>query len=575
MKVKMKKINKKILITAGIICVLFLLAVILSCRIGNKEEVVYKETRAAFGNLVVGVTEKGSVDIGTVEQTFDLDMSALQRVDTANASSGADGDGASGMNNGMPGIGMSQSSGGSRGSGGLDLFNQIFDMADGSNVSSSGSESTLEIADVRVSVGQQVSTGDVLYELEEESASELQEQLQSNVEKAKADLEAVYADQELSGQTARYTYESSIAYGSYANMEYQSTLQQLQEAVDEAEEALEQAKALESHYLSQLEELNVSYKDALQVLENCKWGVENTDKQKDVYAYVEAFQTARSAQSTADTLEQQVEQLERNVEQAAENVERAEKAYHTARRNLEQGKLSAVQTLSLRNLAYNTAQETYDIAMAYLEEDAATQETIYEEAMEKWEEYSSQIKDGAVCSEYDGVITGVELAAGDSIRTGTTLVTLYNMDEVTMTVTVDESDRTSISMGDSANVLFTAYPDTPFEAQVTYISEASADKNGKITYEVTVTLQGDVSSLFQGMTGEVTFITEETRDVLYISRRALLTEGENTYVKVRNENGDIEKRKVTTGFTDGTNVEIVEGLSEGETVLIESKVSGS
>ena len=91
---------------------------------------------------------------------------------------------------------------------------------------------------------------------------------------------------------------------------------------------------------------------------------------------------------------------------------------------------------------------------------------------------------------------------------------------------------------------------------------------------MTVTLEGDVSGLFQGMTGEITFVTEEMKDVLYVSKRAIITEGENSYVKVRTEDGKIEKKSVTTGFTDGVNIEIVEGLSEGDIVLIESKVSG-
>ena len=46
-------------------------------------------TSVKYGTLVKGVTESGSVDIGTVDQTFDLDMSALQRTDTSGSSSPA------------------------------------------------------------------------------------------------------------------------------------------------------------------------------------------------------------------------------------------------------------------------------------------------------------------------------------------------------------------------------------------------------------------------------------------------------------------------------------------------------
>jgi HlyD family secretion protein len=132
---------------------------------------------------------------------------------------------------------------------------------------------------------------------------------------------------------------------------------------------------------------------------------------------------------------------------------------------------------------------------------------------------------------------------------------------------------TDIYLGSEATINLTAYPDTVFRAAVSEISDAETDSSGNVTYDVTVTITGDVSGLFQGMTGDITFISEETADVLYVSRRALITEGDNTYVKVRDEKGKVKKIQVTTGFTDGTYTEITGGLSEGDTVLIESKVN--
>lgn len=57
-----------------------------------------------------------------------------------------------------------------------------------------------------------------------------------------------------------------------------------------------------------------------------------------------------------------------------------------------------------------------------------------------------------------------------------------------------------------------------------------------------------------------------------MSNRAVFREGTKSFVKVRDEGGNIVKQEVTTGFSDGINVEIITGLSEGDIVLIESKV---
>lgn len=556
--------RKQVLIIGGAAVCLALVIVMAIICLNQEDETVYKETQVQFGSLMVGVTEEGSVDIGTVEQTFDLDMTALQRANTSSSSSS---DSAGGGSGGAAAGGM----GGASGGGSLNMFGQLFNMAGGDSFSTNGSDSSLTVSEVYVTVGQQVSEGDLLYGLEEESVLELEEQLKSNVEKAQADLDAVYADQTLSKQEAQYTYDCSVAYGSCADSEYTTTIQSLANAVTEAATTLSRAKESLAAYETQLAEVTASYEDAAQVLANCEWSRDNTDKFDSPYAYVMYFQLAQQAESTYESLEQQKEQLERNVEQAAQNVETAQNQYNEAVRKEAQGKLSAVQTLSLRRLANSTAQETYDIALAYLEDTAAEQETVYAEAQEAWEEFSSHIRENSVCAAYNGVITGVELAEGDSIYTGTILITLYDMDEVTMTVTLDEADMESVSLGSLARVNFTAYPDTLFEAEVTEIGDAVSDSDGDVTYDVTVTLKGDVSGLFQGMTGEITFVTEEHEEVLYVSRRAIITEGDSSYVKVRNESGKIQKIKVVTGFTDGTNVEITEGLAEGDTVLIESK----
>lgn len=561
--------KRKIITSISAVCVIAIVIGSVALSTENDTEVIYKETTVKYGTLVKGVTESGSVDIGTVDHTFDLDMSALKRTSTSSDSSSSSGNNS---NNGTSGGfgGMGASGGGAQG--GLDMFGNIFNMG-GSSSTGSSDDSSLTVAEVLVSVGQQVSEGDPLYRLEEDSVSELEEELQSNVEKAKADLEAVEADQTLSGQKAKYTYDSSTAYGSYIDTEYSTTLQELQNAADSAETTLEQARSNLEDYQAQLTEITAAYEDAAQVLSNCKYSLNSSDPADDTYGYVYFAQLTQQAQTTADSLKQQKEELEQKVEQAEENVTTAETAYNKAKRESEQGKLTATETKQLRTLAYNTAQETYDIALGYLEQDLSDQQETYDETVEKWNEFSTYIDGDTVCAKYNGVITGVELDAGDKISTGTSLVTLYDMDEVTMTVTVDEEDMTDISLGSAANIALTAYPEQTFTGKVTAIGDASADSSGNVTYDVTVTLEGDASGLFQGMTGDVTFVTEETADILYVTRRAIITEDNKTYVKVKNADGSIVKKEVTTGLSDGSNVEISGDIAEGDTVLIESSIT--
>lgn len=565
-----------ILAAAGGLTLLAVIVFVFMSRQGQRENEAYKETRVEYGTLTIGVTKNGSVDIGTVTQSFDLDMNALQKVDTGNSNSnsggssngGSAGSGRGGMDSGGGMSGME----GMGAVGGLDMFSQMFGGA--GTLTGTGEASSLTVAGVRVSVGQQISKGDILYEIEEESVSKLEQKLQDNVEKAKTDLDAVYADQILSKQTAKHTYENSVAYGDYAETEYNTAVQELNDAAEDSRITLERAQTSLAEYQSRLEDITDSYRDAVQVLENCEYSL-NSTALSDTGLYVYYYELTESAQANVDSLKQQKEQLEKNVEQAQQNVETAAKNYNAARRNVAQGQLSAKQTYDLRNLAYHAAQETYDITLAYLAGDAAKQEEIYQETKEKWEEFSSCISGNAVLAQYNGVITGVELAEGDSISTGSALVTLYDMEDVTMSVTVYEEDMTALSLGSSARISFTAYPEDTFTAAVTEISDASTDSRGNVVYTVTVTLEGDVSGLFQGMTGDITFVTGRSEETLYVRKRAVTVENDRSFVKMRDENGNVVKKEIITGFSDGTYIQVVEGLSEGDTVLIESKVSGS
>ena len=110
------------------------------------------------------------------------------------------------------------------------------------------------------------------------------------------------------------------------------------------------------------------------------------------------------------------------------------------------------------------------------------------------------------------------------------------------------------------------------EGTVTSISSSSTGDT-TVSYPVVVTLSGDVSKVYDGMSSEVTFVSKEVKDVTYVSNKAITTEGTKSYVTLKKADGTTKKTKVVTGFSDGHNVEIKSGLKKGDTVLIESQVS--
>ncbi len=564
MKKILKILKKKFLILGAVLLTAIIIAAAIMRSGKGETETVYRETEVIWGELAVGIESSGSVEIGTKEQTFDLDLSEYVR--TSGNTSSASGSVLPG-GGGMP-IGNSNATGG-----GNSPFSQLNSLMNGTN-NSSGDTNSMKIAEVCVTEGETIETGDIIYRLTDDSISDIRQQLENDVNSAKADLDTLEAENKISAVTAQNTYQLSSAYGSYAQTEYDQAIYEAQKKVTDLEKQIaeyEEDLATRQEELAQLQE---EFALADETAKAFKWSVDNTNSSDSTLLYLEYEESRETAQKNADSLDSSIDQTETMIENTQEQLTDLNLSLSQAKRDLEAARLSAQQTYDLNMLSCQTAQETYDITTGYLEFNRKQQQDDYNDALEKLEEFDSNISEGFVVAQYSGTITDLPLSAGDTISMGTALLTVYDKTDTTITVSIDDTDIKSLQEGGDVNISFTAYPDTVFRGTVSQIDDAETDSNGDTTYPVTVSVSGDISGLYEGMTGDLTFLTKETEEVLYVSNRAIFREGARSYVKIR-ENGNIVEKDVTTGFSDGENAEIKAGLSEGDIVLIESKVNGS
>lgn len=546
--------NKKIWIGAG--CSIAILGIaattgVLIWKNGQTSEVTYRETTVEYGNLTVGITEDSTVNIGTVSQTFDLDISALVSSDSSSSSSTS-------QNDSMGGMGM-----------------QMFSFG-GDTYTSQSQEMVID--SVHITVGQEIQAGDVLYTLTEDSVEEIRTQLEEDVEDTLADYQALTVEQQQSYLTAKQGYDTYVTNGSLAELTYNKELQDLQDKVDEAADTLEEKQNQVNENLEKLVELQEELTSAKKDLKDAEAAVsENHDNRyNDPYYYTVYLNTRDMAQTIVDEIEDDIESLTDENETLLTEIGEATRSWNEACRNLESEKLTAQQTLETDQYYASVSSEWYSIQTTSLDNEKQSAYASYESAVKKLDEFNSYIVGNDVIAEDSGVVTEVPLEEGDGVTRNTSLVTLYDASDVTMEIAVSEDGYKAIDQDGEVNITYTAYPDVVYSGIISEVSDAAYDSSsGEVYYTITVTVQGDVSGLYEGMTGDVTCVTKETKEVTYVSNRAIFRDGTRSYVKVRDENGSIVEKDVTTGFSDGVNVEITEGLSQGDTVLIESKVSES
>ncbi len=202
-----------------------------------------------------------------------------------------------------------------------------------------------------------------------------------------------------------------------------------------------------------------------------------------------------------------------------------------------------------------------------------------------------------ITSPISGTVITKNSKAGDKIDNSnaqTIMMVVADVSKMKFTIIVDELDIADIKMGQTAVVDADAIPDTTFEAKVTSIaSEGTSSGDGVTTFTVELTID-EPGELKSGMNVNANILINEAYNVLTIPEEALMSvKGTDATVLVKTESNnkikrnektpqseklDSEKdrsgnipegyeiRKVVIGVSDGTNVEIISGISEGDTV---------
>lgn len=186
-------------------------------------------------------------------------------------------------------------------------------------------------------------------------------------------------------------------------------------------------------------------------------------------------------------------------------------------------------------------------------------------------------RDGAVLASQDGLVTSVEYDEDTATSaTETQILTLYPQKQMTVTISIDETDILSLKEGQEAQITVSSVSDDAFTGSVTSISKVADTSTGVTRYSAEVTLVREEGMLV-GMTADVDVRIEGTENALIISVDALHQNSASYYVYT----GYDEEQKRYTGRTDVTigmqnddYVEITSGLNEGDTVYYTESDSG-
>jgi len=164
-----------------------------------------------------------------------------------------------------------------------------------------------------------------------------------------------------------------------------------------------------------------------------------------------------------------------------------------------------------------------------------------------------------------GYIADFKLPPYSYINQGTKILRIVNTDRIKIDAAVLESDIVSVKLNSRVEVQFPAAKKS-YIGKVIYISPV-VETDSK-TCRVTIEISNPGNIIKPGMFASMKIYSEVLSDRIIIPKEALLLR-DNRGVVFVNEGGIAKWRYVETGEADDTNIEITEGISEGEEVLTE------
>ena len=183
-----------------------------------------------------------------------------------------------------------------------------------------------------------------------------------------------------------------------------------------------------------------------------------------------------------------------------------------------------------------------------------------------------QLSYATITAPISGVIASVSTQEGETVAAGLTaptFVTIIDLTRLQVDAFVDETDIGRVKVGQKALFTVDTYPDKEFTGKVRAIYPKAIIQENVVNFDVVIEIDDpNIELLRPDMTTSVTIYQEEKKGVLVIPRLAVIKEGNDKFVFIKEPSGSFEKKEIKTGIQSGKDIEVTSGLKEGDVIGI-------
>ena len=184
-----------------------------------------------------------------------------------------------------------------------------------------------------------------------------------------------------------------------------------------------------------------------------------------------------------------------------------------------------------------------------------------------------KVSDANIKSPINGIINKRYIEVGAFVNTqGTQLFEIVDVSKLKLKVNINESQVANLKIGDQIDIRSSVFPNDKFSGKVTFIA-AKADATLNFPVEIEVE-NSNKNTLKAGMYGTAIFRAPKQAPSILIPRTSFVGSVSSNQVFVLDKSNNTSKvRTVVAGRILGDNVEILDGLKEGESVITSGQIN--
>lgn len=302
--------------------------------------------------------------------------------------------------------------------------------------------------------------------------------------------------------------------------------------------------------------------------------------QQEILAQV-AAQKAQLAAAEANVITYKANIEQDKVTAAAPDLPMYQQTYQ---RNLEMQKEGVVSKQALddatRDYFANKNKQASAVAQISIDQAKLRQAVAQvQQNQASLDQLNEQFSYTTLTSPIDGIVLSRDVEIGDAVSsilvlgsTATQVMTLGDIKQVYVDGKVDEADIGNVYLGQTSRIRVESFPNEVFNGRVTKIAPLGVEKDNVTTFQVRVSIDNPKNELKANMTANAEILIKEDKNVLSVPEQALVYDAQknaSVFVPDPKEKDGQRKVPVKAGISNGSRTEILDGLKEGDTVVLQ------